>query len=185
MAEIVGVIASGISIGTLAVQITSSIAKLKDCWSQIKEAPEDIRMLVEEIEDLHLLLCDIENDRAQNPMSSALLDKVSAARCIEHCKRGANRLKELVDDLENEIYRRSGLKRKWASTKAVLEKTKIEKYKSRLENAVRLLSLAYQCYTRYATKFLTRHITPGLRPRLNPLQGAYSAAARQDHCSHD
>jgi hypothetical protein len=73
MAERVGVIASGVCLGTLAVQIASSIAKLKDYWSQIKEAPEDVRMLVEEIEDLHLLLGDIENGRAQNPMSSALL----------------------------------------------------------------------------------------------------------------
>jgi hypothetical protein len=157
MAELVGVVASGISIGTLAVQIASSIVKLKDYWSQIKEAPEDIRLLLEEIDDLYLLLHGIEDDRAQNPISNSLLDQVSATRCIEHCKRVADRLNDLVYDLEKDITGRKGLKKKWASTKAVLEKAKIDRYKSRLETAVKLLSLAYQIYTRFVNEVLTLH----------------------------
>ena len=42
MAELVGVVASGISIATLAAQIASSIVKLKSYWNELQDAPEDI-----------------------------------------------------------------------------------------------------------------------------------------------
>ena len=62
MAERVGVIASGISIAALAAQIANSVTKLKSYWDEVKEAPEDIQTLVEEIEALQLLLLDIIED---------------------------------------------------------------------------------------------------------------------------
>lgn len=47
MAEVLGVLASGISVGTLAAQIVNSVTKLKSYWDEIKEAPEDIKLLIE------------------------------------------------------------------------------------------------------------------------------------------
>jgi hypothetical protein len=72
MAELVGVVASGISIGALAAQIAVSISKLKSYWNEIQEAPDDIASLIEAISDLHMLLADIEDDQRWNPMSSLL-----------------------------------------------------------------------------------------------------------------
>ncbi len=125
MAEVVvGLVASGVSIGTLAVQIATSIAKLKSFWDQVWEAPEEISLLIEEIEDLHLILDDISNDQSRNAMSSALLDNASASSCIQHCQRGYDRLRELVDDMAAEVNGRGGLRRKWASMKIYCHATK-------------------------------------------------------------
>ena len=58
MAEL-GVIASGIGIASLALQVGDSILKLKKVWDSIKEAQDEIRYLIDEIEILHLVLSDI------------------------------------------------------------------------------------------------------------------------------
>jgi hypothetical protein len=149
MAELVGVVASGISIGALAAQIAASISKLKSYWNEIQEAPDDIASLIEEISDLHMLLADIEDDQRRNPMSSLLLDSTASSRCLEHCKRAADRLSELVDEVASDIQSSSGVKRRWASAKVVLKKDSLEKYRSKLERAIRLMTLSHQCYTRY------------------------------------
>ena len=114
MAELVGIVASGISIAGLVVQIALSVTKLKLYWDDLEEAPEDIRSLVEEIESLYLLLYDIEEDQRRNPISNKILDTTSTSRCLELCKRGADCLKKLVD-LSTDIDVSSSLRRKWAS----------------------------------------------------------------------
>jgi hypothetical protein len=65
MAEVLGKVASGISVAQLAGQITSSIIKLKNYWNQIQNAPSDINRLLREIESLNLILCHIQDDRAR------------------------------------------------------------------------------------------------------------------------
>ena len=148
MAEVVGLVASGISIGTLAAQITSSVVKLKSYWDELQDIPEDIQDLIEELEILYHLLADIEEDLQRNPVSGLLLDNTSTSRCLSHCKRGADQLKELTDDLSADLDSRNKLRKKWASTKVMLKKDKIEKYKKKLERAVNFLSLALQSYNR-------------------------------------
>ena len=152
MAELVGVISSGIGIATLAAQITDSVIKLKSYWDQLKDASEDLQLLIEEIEDLNLLLSEIEKDQQRNPLSSRLLGSTAASKCFEHCKRGADRLKELTTELGLEIKAGGRWKKRWASAKVVLKKDRLEKYRSRLERASRSLSLAHQIYTRFVTR---------------------------------
>ena len=122
MAELVGVVASGISIATLAAQIASSVIKLKGYWSELKEAPEDIRLLIEEVEDVQLVLADIEEDRRCNPISQTASGSISASRCLERCKKGADLLKNLADELGAEITSSSKRKKAWASAKVILKK---------------------------------------------------------------
>ena len=141
MAEVLGAVASGISIVTLAAQIAASVVKLKSYWNQIKDAPEDIMLLIDELDDLRLLLCAIEKDQSRNPISSPIMDDTVASRCLEHCRRGADRLQNLVDELSTNIYASNRLRSKWASTKVVLKKDDIKKYKTHLKAAIRLLSL--------------------------------------------
>jgi len=147
MAEIVGLVASGISITTLAVQIANSLAKLKSYWTDIIEAPEEITLLIEELDGLYDLLADIDKHQHRNPVSSTVLNGTSISRCQENCRRAATQLKELTDDLSADINAQHRLKKRWASAKVVFMKDKIKKYKSRLKSAIRLLSLSYQCYT--------------------------------------
>jgi hypothetical protein len=42
MAELIGVVASGISIAQLTGQIANSLVKLRGYWDQVKDAPDEI-----------------------------------------------------------------------------------------------------------------------------------------------
>ena len=149
MAELLGVVASGISIVTIAAQISSSVIKLKSYYDELNEAPEEIRSLIERVEILSMLLTQIRDDQGGNSLPSGTLDASSASRCLENCLTGADRLKELVDDLGAEVALSKGLKKKWIGFKVLLRKTKIDKFKNRLEGAIVLLNLSYQCYMRF------------------------------------
>jgi hypothetical protein len=148
MAEVLGVVASGISIGALVGQIASSVVKLKSYMDLVKDAPEDIRILVDEIEDLQLLISDIEDDRARNPYTELLLESSSASRCLAHCRRGVERLRRVVDAMAVDFSSIKPMKRKWVAASVVWKRETLEKYKAELASAVRLLTLSHQIYTR-------------------------------------
>ena len=145
MAEALGVVASGIAVGQLAGQITSSVIKLKGYWDQVKEAPEQIRQLLLEIDSLNLILRHIKDDLS-------IRDPTSGSICVDQslklCKEGADELSNLVDELAEKIEGKSGWRKKARAAKVVLKKEDIKRLKRRMKNAVRLLSLAYQCHTK-------------------------------------
>lgn len=90
MAEIIGLAASGIAIGILAAQITSSAAKSESYYDQIETASEDLQDLIEELNIVQILIADIEHDQEQNPVSSEILDSSSTSSCLQYCKQGAD-----------------------------------------------------------------------------------------------
>ena len=148
MAEVVGIVASGIGIGTLAAQIAGKIIKLKSCWDQIKDAPEDIRDLVEELEVLNHTLIQIEDGQHQYLKSRHIAYPAFTSASLRHCKQAATRLNELIDSLSEDIEHKSKVKQKWASAKVALKKEKIDKYRAKLERTITLLFLSRQEYQR-------------------------------------
>jgi len=148
MAEVLGVVASGISVGALAGQIASTVMKLKSYSDQIRDAPEDIKIMVDEIENLHFLLSDIEDDRSRNLYSEMLVDNTSVLRCWNHCKRGVERLQCVVDEMAINFEGLKPMKRKFVSAKLVWKRDRLDKYRAELASAVRLLTLSCQIYTK-------------------------------------
>ncbi|KAE9378461.1 hypothetical protein N431DRAFT_479482 [Stipitochalara longipes BDJ] len=148
MAEVLGVIASGVGIGALAGQIALSVARLKTYLDQIRDAPEDLKILIDEIESLHLLLSDIEDEQSRNPSSSILVENNSSLRCLDHCKRGVERLQRVVDEMAVDFDGLKPMKRKLVSAKIIWKRDRIEKYKAELASAIRLLTLSCQIHTR-------------------------------------
>ena len=146
MAELVGVVASGVGIGALAASITKSVIKIKSFWDDMRDVPDDIGDLMEQIEGLQYLLSHIEDGQSRNPYPSFLLDRSSMARCLSICKRTADQLKTIADDLSVDIHTNKKIHKKWASAKVVLKKDKLEKYQRKLRGAVSLLSLSHQSY---------------------------------------
>jgi hypothetical protein len=138
MAEIFGLVASSVSIGAFAGQIASNVLKLKSYLDQVKDAPEDIALLVDEVNDVHFLLSDIEADQHRNLSTAMLLDNKSLSRCLDHCKRGVERLQHVVDEMALEFECLNPIKKRGRA----------EKYRAELVNIVRLLSLSHQIYTR-------------------------------------
>jgi hypothetical protein len=148
MAEVVGTIASGIGIATLALNIAQSVGQLKGFWDEVRDAPADIRDLLDEVEDLCLLLADIEAHQDKNPIVCMVLSRPAMARSLERCRHCARRLRELAEELGADLEGRDGLRRRWAAGKVVLKKEKIERYRARLSNAVKMLSFSHQYYTK-------------------------------------
>jgi hypothetical protein len=146
MAEIVGVVASGISIGTLAAQVASSIIKLKSLWNELRDAPDDIKDLIDEAEILNNILLDLNDDDPS--LVIGLEHQQSRVECLRYCQAASKKISLLVEDLHAEIEMSKGLRRKIISAKLILRKDQVKKYKSRLKGTVRLLSLSEQCYTR-------------------------------------
>ncbi|KAI9735408.1 MAG: hypothetical protein M1818_006414 [Claussenomyces sp. TS43310] len=102
MAEVIGLVASGISIGTLVAQIGSSILKLRNYWSEVGNAPETISSMLEEIEVLHSISANIEDDQARNLTSAPVLDSALAKRCLTQCQKAADRLEDSLHQLQHE-----------------------------------------------------------------------------------
>jgi len=145
MAEVLGVVASGIAVAQLAGQVTKSIVKLKDYWDQVRDAPAEIKYLLKEIDSLSLILQHIQG--GQVGLSS---DSACVQQCFELCQEAATELGELVKAMSEKIEGNREWKKRVGSAKVVLKKEEIKKLKKRIKNAVSLLSLALQWRTKYS-----------------------------------
>ncbi|KAJ5955478.1 hypothetical protein N7501_009757 [Penicillium viridicatum] len=148
MAEAIGIASGAITFATVVVQVGQSILTLKNCWDEMRDAPEDIRKLVKEIELLGLILADIEDDLSQDSIYSALEDNKHALKSFKLCKDAADDLDAICMDLSRDVHSSSRMRRSYKVLKIVMQNGKIEKYRSRLQNAIQLLTLSQQCYTR-------------------------------------
>ncbi|CAI7632127.1 unnamed protein product [Penicillium discolor] len=148
MAEAIGIASGAITFATVVVQVGQSILTLKNCWDEMRDAPEDIRKLVREIELLGLILADIEDDLSQDSIYTALQDNKHALKSFNLCKDAADDLDAICMDLSRYVHPSSCMRRSYKALKIVMQSGKIEKYRSRLQNVIQLLTLSQQCYTR-------------------------------------
>lgn len=137
MAEL-GIAASGIGIASLALQVGDCIVKLKTFCDAVKNAPEEIGYLIEEIETLSLVLSEFEASDA----AVSTIRQESTSRCLLFCQKAASILSELVKDVEAEIRKRKRI----GSVKAVLKRDAIKKLRERLMSAQSMLMLSNQIY---------------------------------------
>ncbi|TGO64904.1 hypothetical protein BCON_0005g01040 [Botryotinia convoluta] len=138
MAEI-GIIASGMGVASLGLQLMDGVRKLKQFWDEVKEAPEDIQYTLEELETLSLVLSDIHTSNLNLPW----IPSATVTRCLELCRRGTDILNTTVKDMNGAISKR----RKIGSAKVVLKKDTLEKFRNRLTDAQYVLMLSRQTYS--------------------------------------
>lgn len=149
MAEVIGTIASGISIVQLSGQIAKNIIKLKGIWDQVKDAPEDISYLMKDLETLNAILHELEPQE-----TDAHIDFIAGSHAFRQslalCREGSRELNDLVDTLSIQLSSNSKFRKTRGSVKMVLKRDQIKRYKSKLKSAITLLSLSHQCYSRYS-----------------------------------
>lgn len=138
-------IASGIGVASLAIQIGDSIIKLKDFWGVVKDAPEEIVYLIEELELLKLALSNIEATLGSGEEDSVAppIDSSTAFRCLDFCKRGADALEKAVTDLGVELEKG----RRRGGFKTALRKGATDRLRERLRSAQSLMMLSQQTYS--------------------------------------
>lgn len=149
MAEVIGVVSGAITFATVVAQVTKSIIAISDYCSQIKDAPHDLQIILNELELFGLILADIEEDLSEDGVAIALARSKHATKSLNLCKQAAEDLESIVKSLTQEFLSPGRMKKSYASVKIVLQRGKIEKLKQRLQGAGQLLQLSQQCYTRF------------------------------------
>jgi hypothetical protein len=138
MAEVLGIIASGIAVE----QFTESVLKLKRLCSAVRNAPDDVKNLAEELDAITALLVEVDGQR-QQPYHTA----ASAAtwdRCVLTCKNAGKASEDVIKELEKKLKTNRTL----GGIRVAFKKETIAELKSRLERAKSTLVLAQQTYLR-------------------------------------
>ena len=138
MAEVIGLVASGISIGTLAVQISHSLQTLHAFCTAVRNAPRDIKDTLAEIDVLNQILLDLKDEMSKT--NSLGLAEGAAGRCLHYCQTAADELSLLVTKLDMGISN-GGSYRLWASMKRVFNREVFKEVQNRLERAKTMLNL--------------------------------------------
>jgi hypothetical protein len=149
MAEVVGVVSSVITFATVVVQVTESIITIKDCWSQFGDASSDLKYLLKDFELFGLVPAEIEEDVLQEAFAFALTGNKHAMQSLEFSREAATSLQALTNELASDMNSSSRLRKSYAAAKVVMQRGKLERHMARLRNAIQLLSLSQQCYTRF------------------------------------
>jgi hypothetical protein len=147
MAEVVGLVASGINIAQLAGQVADSVMELKRLWNLVREAPSDIKDYVAQVDSINLILSHIQDDRAQETRPGMGKDNKYMQQSLEFCKGGADKLNAAVTELSDKIRGKTVWRLKMRSIKIALKKNDLQRLRETLKSAIELLSLAYQCHT--------------------------------------
>lgn len=146
MAEIFAAVASGAGLVSLSIQLLESSRKLKELYSNSRDAPDTVENLCFELETLSLQLRHLERHRQYDHVDTELLD-----RCITICERRTFRVREVIDQMARYIRKSSGLGRLYTAFK----EPEMRKLLEDLEKAKSSLSLAYASYCQYRLTIAT------------------------------
>ncbi|ERF72637.1 hypothetical protein EPUS_05691 [Endocarpon pusillum Z07020] len=135
---IFGVIAGGVSLVSLGIQLSGSAVKLKRMLSTAKNAPQTISQYVSSLETMAAALQLLEHHQQYDAQSGALL-----ARCITAFRESTLRIQQLVDKIEHYMtaYNRVGGK-----LYTVYKEREVKELFDDLERAKSSLELAYIIY---------------------------------------
>jgi len=109
----------------------------------MKAAPDEIRLVIDEVETLSLILEDVDRDMEQQ----LFLDprtKATVMRSYRLCRNSSQALRALVAELEDHLAKGN----KKGSFKVAIKQDKIESFQKKLESAKATMLLANQCYDR-------------------------------------
>ena len=146
MAEALGVAASGIAIAQVTSQVGKSVIKLKQLLDEIRDVPDDIDDLMQQIDCLDPAIFEAETNFNDTGLPSILWNDAAAKRSTAYCRSALKALTELVDELSLHIQHSRNRRRKVGAVKVLLKKDMLKKLEKRLESAVRMLTLAQQSY---------------------------------------
>jgi hypothetical protein len=142
MAEVFGVVASGISVVQVVGQLIGCIQGLRAFCRSVRDIPEDLRRTLQELQILSEVLSQLESFNNRDvQMPSAGLLQIS----LMNCQAAASSLEKLTSKC-NKPLRSNTKGRSLHIVKATLKKTEMEELKERLGTAKSLLHLAMTCY---------------------------------------
>jgi hypothetical protein len=143
MAELLGAVAGGIGIASFVIQIGDSLVKLKRFKDSIRDAPEELRCLIQNLEDLSKILESI-GTRAQQCQIPDGEDDIIDKSLID-CHGAARNIYQVAKEIE-QIIVASGRK---GRVKFAIKKQIMESLRSRLEEAKATVLLSHVARATY------------------------------------
>jgi hypothetical protein len=143
MAEVVGILASGAGIASLGCQIFKSIYKLQQVLTAIRNAPQELKTILEEIALVTTILIHISE--RPHPYTIGRSQSVARDQALVYCETACRQLFTVVSGIENEIGE-SKCRSRWYCFLTVLKAKKITDLVTRLERAKSILALAQLMY---------------------------------------
>ncbi|KAL9612035.1 MAG: hypothetical protein Q9167_003361 [Letrouitia subvulpina] len=134
--------ASGLAVASIAIQLAESVKKLYDFWNSIKDAPEAVRIITNDLKLLSSVLADIASE-AQHGELNAVLEGVLSA-----CTTSVDALYIIVNDLEPGFASSRTFLRKWVAFRSILKKEKIKNIQTALDRLKITLALGQQNHNR-------------------------------------
>jgi hypothetical protein len=107
MAEAFAVVSGSVSLASFALQLIDSAIKLRNLWSDVKGAPEEVSNLVHEIEIFGRVFGTIK--AVHTPMPSNATFEEIFSQCCSLCEQGARDLESVAKDLETLIRKKERL----------------------------------------------------------------------------
>ena len=130
--------ASAMAVVSLAFQLADTAKRLCDFWSSIKDAPEDIRTIIADLELLTSVLAEMAFEAQHTGPDTTL------AAVLQSCTGKLKSLTALTNNLEPGFSSRSTRVRKWTAIRFVLKSEKLTKFQEVLESLKSTLVLAQQ-----------------------------------------
>lgn len=140
MAEIFGAVASGIGIAGVAAQAIDGIQKLQIFCNDIRDAPEEIKYMADELEILLRTIANIETQIQRNASTCQNLNPMAALHSIH---QSVNSLNDVIQKLNLEIAH----KRTLGSIKTAWKKKALEAHFEKIEKSKTSLVLAVMIYS--------------------------------------
>lgn len=141
MAEILGIVASGISVVQIAGQLLKCIQQLRNACRSIREFPRELQESLNEIQILGEAFQSLQGLRIEQFGSA---EAVLLHGSVAHCNAVASSLENVLARVNKpQLGKASG--RAWLAVKVVLKKDEISDLKRRLDDARSLLHLAMTC----------------------------------------
>ncbi|KAL2063621.1 hypothetical protein VTL71DRAFT_5426 [Oculimacula yallundae] len=141
MAEVLGTVASGFAVVSLAIQIAETIQKLRKFHSLMQSAPTDILFAIEELETLSMVLEDVDRSMQEQVFLDPKV-KLIVVRSWRLCKSATDGLGELVRILEKGI----GMGKTRGKFKIAMKKGEMDDFRARIESAKATMLLANTIY---------------------------------------
>lgn len=136
---ILGVVAGGAGLASLSIQLAESALKLKRLYHSIRNAPETLTEIADEIHLMSLSLQHLERHRQNENHGADLLN-----RCIENCRSHTTKITLLTEKISQKIDNASLTGRLYAS----MRERDLDKLLGDLARARSALHLAVELYHR-------------------------------------
>lgn len=142
MAEVLGVVAGGIGIVSLAIQIVENLNKVIRFCESIKEAPTDIQRIIKELQLLSDIMSTLQLVHGKRRGTGQAMTK----NCLDLVTHDISKLSDLSSYLEQRLNSNKIITRTWARVRTVFSEKKIAMLRDHLESATSRLQLLQSCH---------------------------------------